>query len=113
MHVVLVTCFLISQNLVLCFMWLTPNVIFVFDVVMTDGVIKQMNITNASCVIHFNFPGSKTQCGNRLTTLAGTFTSSEVTYCQVLQLYQIVRLCARDFYRMIVDEDAALVNYHA
>ena len=45
---------------------------------MTDEVINQMNITNASCVIHFNFPGSKTQCGRRLTTLAGTFTSSEV-----------------------------------
>ena len=93
MHVVLVTCFLISLNLVLCLIWLTLNVIL-FDSVMTDGVINQMDITNASCVIHFNFPGSKTQCGKRLTTLAGTFTSSEVTYCQVLQLYLIVRLRA-------------------
>lgn len=53
---------------------------FLFDSVLTDEVINQMNITNASCVIHFNFPGSKTQCGKRLTTLAGTFTSSEVPY---------------------------------
>ena len=66
--------------------------LFLFDLVMTDGVINQMNITNASCVIHFNFPASKTQCGNRLTTLAGTFTSSEVTYHKVLHLYLIVRL---------------------
>ena len=66
--------------------------LFLFDSVMTDGVINQMNITNASCVIHFNFPGSKTQCGNRLTTLAGTFTSSEVhvTYHKVIQLYKCI-----------------------
>ena len=45
---------------------------------MTDGVIDQMNITNASCVIHYKFPGSKTKFRKRLTTLAGMFTSSEV-----------------------------------
>ena len=45
---------------------------------MTDGVIEPMNVTNASCVIHYNSPGSKTKLRKRLTTLAGTFTSSEV-----------------------------------
>ena len=45
---------------------------------MTDGVIDQMNITNASCVMHYSPPDNKTKFLRRLTTLAGTFTSSEV-----------------------------------
>ena len=45
---------------------------------MTDGVIDQMKVTNASCVIHYNYPGSKTKFCMRLTTLAETFASSEV-----------------------------------
>ena len=56
---------------------------------MTDGVIDQMNITNASCVIHFNFPGNKTKFGRRLSTLAGTFTSSEVTYMNILSIITV------------------------
>ena len=44
---------------------------------MTDSVIDQMNITNASCVMHYSPADKKTFC-KRLTTLAGTFASSEV-----------------------------------
>lgn len=62
--------------------WNTPHSTEAMPIlVMTDGVIDQMNITNASCVIHYNFPGSKTTLRKRLSTLAETFTSSEEHGC--------------------------------
>ncbi|KAL9974651.1 hypothetical protein ACROYT_G011712 [Oculina patagonica] len=62
--------------------WNTPHTTDAMPVlVMNDAVIDRMNITNASCVIHFTFPGNKTKFGRRLTTLAGTFTSSKEHGC--------------------------------
>lgn len=62
--------------------WNTPHSTDAMPVlVMTDGVIDQMKVTNASCVIHYNYPGSKTKFCMRLTTLAETFASSEEHGC--------------------------------
>ena len=52
---------------------------------MTDSVIDQMNITNASCVMHYSPADKKTFC-KRLTTLAGTFTSSEVHVIVIISM---------------------------
>ena len=62
---------------------------------MTDSVIDQMNITNASCVMHYSPAGPKTEFYKRLTTLAGTFTSSEVimVISRALCIKRLIHVC--------------------
>lgn len=80
--------------------WNTPHSTDAMPVlVMTDGVIEPMNVTNASCVIHYNSPGSKTKLRKRLTTLAGTFTSSEDHSC--ISVLFVTDKCKPEFPRNV------------
>ncbi|XP_072051712.1 uncharacterized protein [Amphiura filiformis] len=58
--------------------------------VMTDDVIHELGITNASCVVHYDFPTNKSVLGRRLGTMMDNFASQmakkQNSSCQTMLL---------------------------
>ncbi|XP_070574044.1 uncharacterized protein [Ptychodera flava] len=67
--------------------------------VMTDDVVQDLDITDASCVIHYDFPSSKQKFGNRLACMVDNYgpqnKDSEITPHQCSSVLLVTETCQR------------------